>query len=116
MKAFSRGLALVVLGSVLAGPAVADRRVYAGEEAEALKCAFVIGMTITAAERAGIVSTRDKELAQLYSAMILNRYVSGTESQKLAALKAVGQRRSPARTLEEFRKQGRYCMKRFPLK
>ncbi|WP_238368031.1 hypothetical protein [Mesobacterium pallidum] len=103
------GLALCV-----AAPAQAERRVYAGEEAAALKCAWIVAASVSMAERAGLTSTRNKEFAQLYAAIVLQRYVSGTDRQKMAALKAVSERRSPQQTVDEFMRQADDCLRQFP--
>lgn len=109
--ALALGLAFMFAGA----PATAERRVYSGDETEALKCVWIISMTASALERAALVSTRTKESATLVSAAILNRYVSGTEQQKIAALKIVGERRTILKTFEEFRDQSDYCIRKFPL-
>jgi hypothetical protein len=103
--------------ATLAGAAMAQgRRVYVGEEAEALKCAYIISQTAAVMERAEIIGTRDKEFVLLYAGYILQIYVSGTENQKLLALKAVADRRDLEQTLDEFEAQSDYCRKRFPIR
>ncbi|HAV08024.1 MAG TPA: hypothetical protein DCX13_03990, partial [Rhodobacteraceae bacterium] len=87
-----------------------------GEEAEALKCAYIISQTAAVMERAEIIGTRDKEFVLLYAGYILQIYVSGTENQKLLALKAVADRRDLEQTLDEFEAQSDYCRKRFPIR
>lgn len=105
---------LALVGS--AGSAQADRRVYTGTEAQALKCAWIISMTATTLEQAGLVSTRDKETATFVSAAILAQHVSGSERQKLEGFRVVGARRSVIETVSEFRRESRACIRKFPLR
>ncbi|MDJ0821214.1 MAG: hypothetical protein QNJ09_05285 [Paracoccaceae bacterium] len=105
------GLALLLASAL---PAEA-RRVYAGEEAQALKCAWIISATATALEQAEVISTRDMEVSIAVSARMLQLYVSGTERQKLAALEAVGDRRDIKTTLGEFQRESRACLRKFPV-
>lgn len=110
-----RLLVLLALFGAAISPADAQRRVYAGEEAEALKCAYLISMTATLLEQRGILSTRTKDVATLVGAAILERYVSGTPQQKLAAFKAVAERRGLLSTVQQFDREYKYCSRRFPV-
>jgi hypothetical protein len=93
-----------------------NRRVYAGNEAEALKCAYLISQTANLLERAGRISTTTRENAVKYAAYILLRYVGGTQEQKMAAFKAVGQRRTLLQTVVQFDREVKYCRGKFPVR
>lgn len=108
-------LFLTLMASLAAPAHSQSRRVYAGEEATALKCAWIISHTATLLERAEVISTRDMEVSFAISARILALHVSGSERQKLAALDTVGKRRDSATTIQEFRDQARGCIRRYPV-
>ncbi|WP_317624888.1 hypothetical protein [Rhodalgimonas zhirmunskyi] len=108
------GLALSLLLSS-APQAQAKSRIYAGSEAEALKCAHLFSMTALLLWKSGKISTRAKDSGMAASVIILDRYVGGTWEQKKKALTAVGQRRTLLTTLEEFNAQNKYCLRRFPI-
>ncbi|WP_417719658.1 hypothetical protein [Salipiger sp.] len=110
-------LAPLLLSLVLAGQAAGaePRRVYAGEETRALKCAWVISMTAAALEQAAMISTRDLEVSMAISVRILQVHVTGSHAQKMQALRQVGARRDLKTTMEEFRREGRSCLRRFPV-
>lgn len=111
-----RAAAALLALALLVQPAGAEpRRVYAGEEAKALKCAWVISMTAAALERAALISTSDLEISMAISAGILRFYVTGSEAQKLRALEQVGARRDLSTTMDEFDREAIACLKRFPL-
>jgi len=109
-------IALVVALLTAASAATAgERKVYEGDEATALKCAFVISATANTLETAGFLGRNYARGANVISFAILQKYVSGTERQKLAALKAVGARRDVARTLSEFQAEAKACLRKFPI-
>ncbi len=110
-------LRIAALGLVLIATTAdaQSRRVYAGEEAKALKCAWIISATASVLEEAALISTRDREVSIAVSARILQLYVSGTEAQKLKALRAVGDRRDIRTTITEFQGQAKACLRRFPI-
>lgn len=105
---------LAIVASLAVPADAQSRRVYAGEEAKALKCAWIIANTATLLEKLALISTRDKEVSYAISTRMLQIYVSGTERQKLAALKAVGDRRDLQTTVKEFQTQAKACIRRFP--
>lgn len=111
----SLGLAVLCLALGLTAAEAQSRRVYAGEEATALKCAWIISRTAMILEDAALISTRDREVSIAISARMLQLYVSGTEAQKLAGLEAVGSRRDVPTTISEFRNEGLACLRRFPV-
>ena len=94
----------------------AERRVYQGSEAEALKCAYLFSHSAVVMEKGGYIPAKDRDVLIAVSGLILQRYVGGTEAQKLRALRAVGSRRNTVSTLLQFRDESRYCFKRFPIR
>ncbi len=111
--AVAAGLALPMASAPT--PAMAERRVYSNDEAEALKCVYLLSFTAAFMERQGLLGTRDKEVLFALSAIMLQKYVSGTQRQKLLGVEAVGKRRNTRQTLEQFQKQSKYCARRFPV-
>ena len=76
--------------------ALAGQKIYEGEEAVALRCANMIALTGVAI-------------------LILERHLSGTPAQKLAALRKMQERRTPEATLDDYRNNVQECMRRFPI-
>ncbi len=101
--------------TLVASPAMAERRVYTDDEAEALKCVYLLSFTAAFMERQGLLGTRQKEVMFALSAFMLEKYVSGTQRQKLLGVEAVGKRRNTEQTLREFQQQSKYCIRRFPV-
>ncbi|MEC3860345.1 hypothetical protein VK792_03540 [Mesobacterium sp. TK19101] len=109
---------VVLIAALIAASGAAtagERKVYAGDEAKALKCAFVISATANTLETAGFLGRNYARGANVISYAILQKYVSGTERQKLAALKAVGARRDVNQTLTEFQAEAKACLRKFPI-
>lgn len=115
LKGAALALCLAIPAAFPAAPAMAERRVYTNEEAEALKCVYLLSFTAAFMERGGYLSTRDKEMMFALSAFMLEKYVSGTQRQKLLGVEAVGKRRNTQETLKQFKEQSRYCIRRFPV-
>ncbi len=110
-----RAVLLLALCAWLPGVAAAAQQVYSGREAQALKCAWVFSRTAAVLENAELISLADLETSLMVSARILQFHVSGSDREKLAALKAVGARRGDAETLGEFRSQSQACLRMFPV-
>ena len=76
-------LALMLV--LLALPALAQRT-YSGDEAAALRCSNMLAFTAVALGAADKITEAEKNAMLAIAAGILDRHVSGTRAQKLAAL------------------------------
>jgi hypothetical protein len=90
-------------------------KVYEGAEASALRCSNTLALTAVALEASGRIEQIDKEVMLGVSILILERHVSGTWSQKKAAIRIMKDRRSVPDTLEDYRLNAVRCLARFPI-
>lgn len=105
----------LVLALVFCGPASAQFKVYEGEEAAALRCANTLALTAVALADAGRMGEPEKEVMIGISFLMLERHVSGTWSEKKAAMEAVRDRRSVQETLSDFERLAEKCLRQFPI-
>ncbi len=98
-----------------AGAGDAAEKIYAGSEAAALRCANIVALTGVALNGAGRLSEIEKEVMLRISFLMLEGHVSGTWSQKKAALAVVRDRRDVAETLEDFENLAEQCLRQFPI-
>ncbi|MEM9342498.1 MAG: hypothetical protein AAGA87_05590 [Pseudomonadota bacterium] len=68
-----------------AQPALADRRIYAGREASAVKCAAYFSYVAFMGERLGVASSTSKQAGAEIGTYILVQHVSGTWREKVGA-------------------------------
>ncbi|MEP1766331.1 MAG: hypothetical protein ABJJ53_06785 [Sulfitobacter sp.] len=106
-------LALVL--ALVAGPVVAGQRVYAGEEAAAIRCANMMAMTGVTLNQAGLMDDPEKDVLVGISILMLERHVSGNWTEKKRALAAMRDRRSIDATLEDYQRNAPVCLTRFPI-
>lgn len=100
----------------MTSPAMAvSQRVYDGEEAAALRCANTVALTAVALSRAGMIDDAEKDVMLGITMLILERHVSGTWSQKKAALEIVRDRRSVPDTLDDYQRNAAQCLQQFPI-
>ncbi|MGB7244984.1 MAG: hypothetical protein WBC93_23230 [Sulfitobacter sp.] len=99
---------------VLAGQPVAALE-YKGQEAAALRCANMLAMTGVALGSTGKIPEVEQKVILGMSVLILDRHVSGTWSQKKAALRVVRGRRTALETFTEFKKYAGKCLEQFPI-
>lgn len=104
---------------VLAGALVLSQgalaKTYSGSEAAALRCAHTISATAVAMEKMGLIETELMDALIFGSVSILTQYVSGTEAEKVAAMRIMAERRSTKESAEDFREIARRCAVQFPL-
>lgn len=91
------------------------KRVYAGQEAVALRCANAVALTGTALASTGGISDQEKKVMLWISVSILERHVSGTWAQKKSALRVMQTRRTAVQTLDDYRRNAQKCLKQFPI-
>ena len=104
--------ALVVL---LPGTPAWAAKTYSGEEAAALRCAAILSMVPTAMNRMGLMSRQNLSVFHAASGIILTRYVSGTQRQKLKARETVIGRRDASEHVKDFQTRAKTCIRQFPL-
>ena len=109
-RACMAGLLLVVCAS----SAVAART-YEGDEAAALRCSNLLSITAVVLSEAGEITVVERDIMLFATVAILERYVSGTRTQKKRALAVVRERRSIVETLEDYKRNAQRCLKRFPI-
>jgi hypothetical protein len=90
-------------------------KVYEGSEAAALRCSNTLALTAVALARADLIGEDEKEVMLGVTVLILKRHVSGTWSQKKAALKVMRDRRSVPDTLDDYRANAVRCLRQFPI-
>jgi len=90
-------------------------KVYEGSEAAALRCSNTLALTAVALARADLIGEDEKEVMLGVTVLILERHVSGTWSQKKAALKVMRDRRSVPDTLDDYRANAVRCLRQFPI-
>ena len=93
----------------------AAQKRYEGSEAAALRCANMVAMTAVALSDTGKISEAEKDVMLGISFLILQGHVSGTWSQKKAALEVVRDRRDVGETLADFEKLAEKCLRDFPI-
>jgi hypothetical protein len=108
-----RGLVFATM-MLAAGPAMAER-VYAGEEAAALRCSNTLALTAVALSRAQMIGDAEKDVMLGVTLAILERHVSGTWAQKKAAMAVMRDRRSVDDTLDDYRRNAARCLRQFPI-
>jgi len=107
---------LALLGAALLLPTMAHAaKVYEGSEAAALRCSNTLALTAVALARADLIGEDEKEVMLGVTVLILERHVSGTWSQKKAALKVMRDRRSVPDTLDDYRANAVRCLRQFPI-
>lgn len=111
-----RPVVLAVLLVLLAAPATAERRVYAGDELEALVCAQVFAHSATWLAQQGAISPAERDSILTWSILVMERYTTGTPQQKVRAIRAVGARRTALGAVDDFRRRAKACLRRFPLR
>lgn len=112
MKRFS---VICICLALNGGTSAAGQKVFEGDEAAALRCANMIALTGIALGGAELISVPEKDVMIALSFLILELHVTGTRSQKLAALEVMQARRSPEATLKDYRDNAQRCLKRFPI-
>jgi hypothetical protein len=112
MRAAALGLALAL---ALPGAGQAERLVYEGEEAAALRCSNTLALTAMALSAAELISETEKEIMLGVTVRILERHVSGTWAQKKRALRVMRDRRSLEETLDDYRRNAPRCLGQFPI-
>lgn len=100
---------------VSTSPAVAEPKVYEGEEAAALRCANTMAFTAVALESTGGIGAAEKQVMLDITVRILVDHVSGNWAQKKAALAIVRDRRDPFETFEDFERFANQCLRQFPI-
>ena len=90
-------------------------KVYEGSEAAALRCSNTLALTAVALARADLIGEDEKEVMLGVTVLNLERHVSGTWSQKKAALKVMRDRRSVPDTLDDYRANAVRCLRQFPI-
>jgi hypothetical protein len=98
-----------------AAPLSAGQKVYAGDEAVALRCANTLAFTAVALAESGRLGEPEKNVMLQITVLILERHVSGTWAQKKAALRVVRDRRNTFETLDDFERNAQRCFERFPI-
>lgn len=115
MKAPAPFILTLTICATLASAAQADRRVYAGREAAALKCAAYYSYTSHIGESRGVMTRKDAEAGRAIGHYILSTAISGTWDQKMKAYKVI-LGRMPSNDLRLFRDASRHlswCGKTF---
>ncbi|MFD2738943.1 hypothetical protein ACFSUD_05140 [Sulfitobacter aestuarii] len=107
------GLAFLTMLPLTA--AAQTQRVYAGEEAAALRCSNTVALTAVALYEAEMIGEAQKEIMLGVTLLILERHVSGSWRQKKAALAIMRDRRSIEDTLEDYRRNAARCLTQFPI-
>jgi len=115
MKATLTALALAMAGLTGTSAAAQDQITFSGQEAAALKCAHMFTFTSVTMYQAGYIARRHSDMMLTWSYVILNRYVSGTMDQRLAAMEIIGQRHGFQGTLEDFSTEAETCVRQFPV-
>lgn len=65
--------------------------------------------------RYGLIEAELKDALMFGSVSILTQYVSGTEEEKVAAMRVMAERRSPIESAEDFREIAERCARQFPI-
>ena len=83
-------LRLLFIAALVGLPAAAsaEKRVYSGAEAQAIQCAAYYSQTTRVLERRGLVTARDREMAEMAATHILLRHVTGGYDQRVKAVGA----------------------------
>lgn len=111
-------LAAIILSLIIFSPLLAaepESKVYAGEEAAALRCANTVALTAVALSEEGKLPEAEKKVMLGITVLILDRHVSGTWQQKRAALEVVRDRRDAYETVQDFQRLAQQCLKQFPI-
>jgi len=103
------GAALICLGSV------ASARTYSGEEAAALRCANMMAYTAVTLARADLIGDYEKNVMLEITVLILEQHVSGTRSEKKAAMGVMRDRRDLEVTLLDYQENAAKCLVQFPI-
>jgi len=80
-----------------------------------LRCANTLAFTAVALADTGRLGETEKKVMLEITVLILERHVSGTWSQKKAALAVVRDRRDVDETLGDFERFAQQCFERFPI-
>ena len=113
MRVLLLGVGFGVIGTLSA--AAQGGRVYEGEEAAALRCSNALALTAVALSRAELIEDLEKQVMLGITVRILDRHVSGTWSQKKAAMRVMRDRRSVPDTLDDYRRNAVQCLQQFPI-
>jgi hypothetical protein len=97
-----------------ASPA-AIARTFTGEEAAALRCANMMAYTAVTMARADMIGQGEKNVMLGITVLILERHVSGTRTQKKAAMAQMRDRRDLTETLTDYRRNAAKCLIQFPI-
>ena len=92
-----------------------ETKVFAGEEAAALRCANTIALTAVALAEEANLPKAEKDVMLGVAVLILERHVSGTWQQKRAALEVVRDRRDAFETLQDYERLSQQCLVQFPI-
>jgi hypothetical protein len=98
-----------------AAPLSAGQKIYAGDEAAALRCANTLAFTAVALAETGRLGEPEKNVMLQITVLILERHVTGTWAQKKAALRVVRDRRDMLETLDDFEQNAQRCFEMFPI-
>jgi hypothetical protein len=105
---------LALIAAVLTAQG-ASAKTYTGSEAAALRCAHTISATAVTMHRFGLIETRLKDALMFGSVSILTQYVSGTQQEKVAAMRIMSERRTLVESTEDFREIAARCARQFPI-
>lgn len=90
-------------------------KTYSGSEAAALRCAHTISATAIAMHGMGLIEDDLKDALMFGSVSILTQYVTGTEAEKVAAMRVMSERRNTQQSAEDFRDIAKRCAVQFPI-
>ena len=110
-----RILLSAALAITLVAGAAEARKTYSGQEAAALRCAAILSLVPSAMARAGMIPQSEVRMFHTASSLILARYVTGTQDQKLKALRAVMGRKDAEANIRDFQTKAKTCLRQFPL-
>ena len=91
------------------------QRIYEGHEAAAIRCSNTLALTAVALSRAKLIGDAEKDVMLSVTLLILERHVSGTWTQKKAAMAVMRDRRSVIDTLDDYRRNAARCLQQFPI-
>ena len=80
-----------------------------------MRCANTLSFTAVAMFEAGMISANDRDTMLLYSVLVLERYVSGTQDEKMAGLEAMANHYGFEGTLDDFAQNADNCVRMFPV-
>jgi len=106
---------LALIAALLCAGAAVSARTFTGEEAAALRCANMMAYTAVTMARADMIGEGEKNVMLGITVLILERHVSGTRSEKKAAMAVMRDRRDIDETLTDYRHNAAKCLTQFPI-